>query len=59
MRFAYWVNESPPQEPDNAKHALAVGDKVYMLDTNDQSSPDTLDKLAARGPMPRGGLGSG
>jgi hypothetical protein len=27
---------------------LVVGDKVYILDINDQSSPDTLDKLAGQ-----------
>jgi hypothetical protein len=43
------VNEPhPPPEPDNTKYDLVVGDKVYILilDINDQSSPDTLDKLA-------------
>ncbi|HZQ23780.1 MAG TPA: hypothetical protein VFA89_13395 [Terriglobales bacterium] len=29
-----------------AKYALVVGDKVYTLDTSDQSALDTLDKLA-------------
>jgi hypothetical protein len=29
-----------------AKYALVVGDKVYTLDTSDQASLDTLNKLA-------------
>jgi hypothetical protein len=31
-----------------SKYDSVVGDKVYMLDINDQSSPDTLDKLAGQ-----------
>ena len=29
-----------------AKYALVVGDKVYTLDTSDQATLDTLNKLA-------------
>ena len=29
-----------------AKYALVVGDKVYILDTSDQATLDTLNKLA-------------
>ena len=29
-----------------AKYALVVGDKVYTLDTSDQGTLDTLNKLA-------------
>jgi hypothetical protein len=42
LRFAYWVNEPHPyREPDNTKYDLVVGDKVYIRNINDQSSPDT------------------
>jgi hypothetical protein len=29
-----------------AKYAVVVGDKVYTLDTSDQATLDTLNKLA-------------
>ena len=31
-----------------AKYALVVGDKVYVLDTNDKAALDTLDKQAGK-----------
>ena len=31
-----------------SKYALVVGDKVYTLDTSNQATLDTLDKLAGK-----------